>query len=78
MCNRLIPHRHGALETTLGGGYGLGWWHYDGSEIGDPGAFGARAWINSDAGYAAYWVIEDSFLTSREYESSCVVLSMKP
>ena len=46
----------------------MGWWQVGEDLIRDPGAFGASAWIHTDANYAAYWVIEDSFWTTLTVE----------
>ena len=61
--DRMLTDRIGEVYGGSDGdsGYGMGWFVDRTSGIRtDPGAFGAVAWIDADAGYGAYLVIEDS------------------
>lgn len=54
-------------STSLGGGYGFGWWvDRETGRIDDPGAYGAFPWLDVDAGFGAYLVLEDSSNTGGE------------
>lgn len=69
-----IGEAFGGVTPETGLGYGMGWWQIGNGLINDPGAFGALAWISTDADYAAYWVIEDSFLTTLEISPALLEL----
>lgn len=64
-------------ETDAGlEGYGLGWW-IDRDEpglISDGGAFGAFPWLDVDAGYGAYLVVESTNDVSRTISEQIVPL----
>ena len=47
-----------------GVGYGMGWWvERDAGRISDPGAYGSVPWLDLEAGYGAYLVIEADVIT---------------
>ena len=49
-------------------GYGMGWWvDREIGRITDPGAWGAIAWLDLDAGYGGYLVIEDENSTTQAF-----------
>jgi CubicO group peptidase (beta-lactamase class C family) len=48
-----------AADVDEANGYGMGWWiDRESGVISDPGAYGAYPWLDLDAGYGAYLVIE--------------------
>ena len=60
---RMLTDRIGEVYGGSDGdrGYGMGWFVDRATGVRtDPGAYGAVAWIDVDAGYGAYLVIEDS------------------
>lgn len=57
-------------STQLGGGYGFGWWFdRETGRIDDPGAYGAFPWLDLDAGFGAYLVLENDSNTGAQLAS---------
>jgi CubicO group peptidase (beta-lactamase class C family) len=55
--DRIGPTYDGAAGPNTG--YGMGWWiDRSSGRISDPGAYGSFPWIEKDAGYAVYLVVE--------------------